>query len=122
MYLQDAYLSGAYENEAHLLQAYQEAHLRGANLSGANLSGVNLGGVNLSGANLSGANLSEARVSWSIFGNVDLSQVKGLESVHHTGPSTIGIDTIYLSGETSRRNFCAGPARRISSSPTSSPW
>jgi hypothetical protein len=30
-------------------------------------------------------------------GNVDLSTVNGLETVNHFGPSTIGIDTIYLS-------------------------
>ena len=33
----------------------------------------------------------------TIFGDVDLSRVKGLETVDHGGPSTIGIDTIYLS-------------------------
>jgi hypothetical protein len=32
-----------------------------------------------------------------VFGAVDLSEVVGLETVSHQGPSTIGIDTIYLS-------------------------
>src|SRR5439155_1880967 len=32
-----------------------------------------------------------------VFGDVDLSVAKGLETVHHYGPSTIGIDTIYHS-------------------------
>ena len=31
------------------------------------------------------------------FGDNDLSDVKGLETAHHLGPSTIGIDTIYKS-------------------------
>jgi hypothetical protein len=33
----------------------------------------------------------------TVFGNVDLSTVKGLETVWHSGPSTIGIDTILRS-------------------------
>src|SRR5262249_926187 len=37
---------------------------------------------------------SGARCDWTIFAAVDLSGVKGLESVEHKGPSTIGIDTI----------------------------
>jgi hypothetical protein len=66
-------------------------------LSGANLSGANLFRVDLSGANLSGANLSHSRIEATIFGDVDLSTVKGLETLVHHGPSTIDIDTIYLS-------------------------
>jgi len=48
-------------------------------------------------ADLSGANLSKAIVGWTVIGNVDLSLVKGLETVKHLWPSTIGIDTIYSS-------------------------
>ena len=33
----------------------------------------------------------------TVFGNIDLSTVKGLETVRHYSPSTIGIDTIYAS-------------------------
>jgi hypothetical protein len=33
----------------------------------------------------------------TVVGNFDLSHVKGLNDVQHHGPSTIGIDTIYLS-------------------------
>jgi len=33
----------------------------------------------------------------TVFGDNDLSIVKGLEIMHHWGPSTIGIDTIYKS-------------------------
>jgi TIR domain len=36
-------------------------------------------------------------VGYTSFGNIDLSVVKYLETVRHIGPSTIGIDTIYLS-------------------------
>jgi hypothetical protein len=74
------------------------ADLSYANLVGANLRRADLNGANLSGANLSGANLSEANIGYTIFGDVDLSSVKGLETVYHSGPSIIGIDTLYKSG------------------------
>jgi hypothetical protein len=48
-------------------------------------------------ADLNGADLSYALVRWTIFGDVDLSRVKGLDTVRHEGPSTIGINTIYRS-------------------------
>src|ERR1019366_7340045 len=116
--LSRAELNGANLNGANLL---------GADLSGANLSRANLGGANLSGvdlrvanlteadlhgadlsaaflieanlirANLLGADLSDAFTGYTTFGDNDLSDVKGLETVHHDGPSTIGIDTIYRS-------------------------
>jgi hypothetical protein len=34
---------------------------------------------------------------WTSFSAVDLRNVKGLDTIKHQGPSTIGIDTIYLS-------------------------
>jgi uncharacterized protein YjbI with pentapeptide repeats len=68
-----------------------------ANLSGASLVGTTLISTDLSGSNLSGANLSGANIGNISFGNVDLSDAKGLETVQHFAPSTIGIDTIYLS-------------------------
>ena len=55
------------------------------------LSGANLYGTNLSGADLTGMYLR------TILGNVDLSEAKGLETVVHAGPSTIGIDSIFRS-------------------------
>ena len=93
------------------------AKLSGANLSVANLSGAILGGANLSVANLSGANLSgtilffanlhstkllKTKFSNSLFWstlimNCDLSEASGLSKIHHSGPSSIGIDTIIKS-------------------------
>jgi uncharacterized protein YjbI with pentapeptide repeats len=99
-------------------------HFNGANLSGANLSGANLEGAILIGANLQDANLrraylivadfshaslinadlSEATVGWTNFGNNDLRQPKGLESLVHAGPSTIGIWSVVRSkGEISEK-------------------
>jgi TIR domain/Pentapeptide repeats (8 copies) len=78
------------------------AILRGADLSRADLSGADLSGANLSRAvlreaDLNGADVEGAAVEWSVFADVDLSRVKGLDTVKHLGPSTIGIDTIYKS-------------------------
>jgi hypothetical protein len=91
--LRDAYLREAILRKADL----SGADLSGAYLIGANLSGANLSAANLSRANLSGANVEGAIVGWSVFGDVDLSAVKGLDTVRHRGSSTVGIDTIYES-------------------------
>src|SRR6266566_1061347 len=53
--------------------------------------------ADLHGANLHRACLREARVGSTIFADVDLSTVRGLDSIKHVGPSTIGIDTIIRS-------------------------
>lgn len=74
-----------------------EANLAGADLQGANLTGAYLAGANLQGANLQGANLRDAVLEHTIFADLDLSGVTGLEAVAYLGPSTIGIDTIVQS-------------------------
>jgi uncharacterized protein YjbI with pentapeptide repeats len=96
--LYGADLSGAALGKANLI----EANLCGANLSGANLSqtkliGAVLSRADFSGTDLSGADLSAAIVENSTFGDIDLRETRGLETVKHLGPSTIGIDTIYRS-------------------------
>jgi uncharacterized protein YjbI with pentapeptide repeats len=96
--LERADLVGTHLEGAHL----SEAHLSGADLSGARLRGADLSGAHLSGAtlfiaDLSGANLSEAIVQFTLFCNLDLSAVMGLDAVRHISPSTIGLDTIYRS-------------------------
>ncbi len=73
------------------------ADLSGANLSDADMSGAYLNTAYLGGADLSGANLSEAIVGWTEFGDRDLREVKGLETIRHEGPSPLSINTIYLS-------------------------
>ena len=96
-YLIGADLRGADLSEADLRRAVLSgARLRGRT-SRADLSGADLRWADLSGADLSEADLSEATVGWTVFGAVDLSGAKGLESVRHIGPSTIGIDTVYAS-------------------------
>ena len=100
--------------------ALRGADLRGADLDGADLSPARLSGADLSGANLTDATLAEADLSaadlsealliytvlrgadltdavagYTIFANVSLKNVTGLASVSHTGPSTVGIDTLH---------------------------
>jgi uncharacterized protein YjbI with pentapeptide repeats len=132
--LSRANLSGANLSDANLSRAdlsganLSEAIITGANLSGANLSQVNLGQANLqwanllwanlseadlsgadvSGANLNLTNLSEALVAYTVFGDIDLSGTKGLETTYHRGPSTIGIDTIYRSKGNIPASFLRG--------------
>jgi hypothetical protein len=91
--LQCADLEGAMLSDANL----SGADLSGADLAGAKLTGANLTGANFFGANLTGAVMLEAQVADTKFGNVDLSQVVGLSTLRHSGPSSVGIDTIYKS-------------------------
>ena len=94
-----------------------EAKLVDTNLVCAELTRANFMSANLAGANLKEANLSNSiliNTSFEItfcentqfkysrcyltkFCDVDLSTAKGLETVDHVGPSTIGIDTILKS-------------------------
>jgi uncharacterized protein YjbI with pentapeptide repeats len=73
------------------------ADLVGANLSGADLSRATLRDANLNGADLVGANLSRARCWGTIFVDLDLSEVRGLDRVDHFGPSEISVSTLIRS-------------------------
>ncbi|HET9282602.1 MAG TPA: toll/interleukin-1 receptor domain-containing protein [Candidatus Angelobacter sp.] len=118
MNLIKAYLRGAHLTDANLSEAdLREANLSWADLREANLSWADLSGTDFSWADLTGADLSQARLYNSLFwhsniekanftgcrmgsttfANVDLSKAKDLDAVEHGGPSTIGMDTIYLS-------------------------
>ena len=77
----------------------REANLRQADFTSANLSGARLHGSVLSGTrfirtNLEHASFDHAEVGWCVFAHVDLTSVDGLLTVEHTGPSTIGTDTL----------------------------
>ena len=108
VYLVGANLSRAKLIKAHLSEAnlaradltgaeFTGADLSRANLSEANLREAKLWGANLIGANLIGADFTTAQVSGINLADVDLSAAKGLETIFHRGPSTVGIDTIYKS-------------------------
>jgi uncharacterized protein YjbI with pentapeptide repeats len=108
--LHDAHLAGADLRKAFLHDAnLSDADLRGATLTGANLFSANLTGANLSdadlrGATLAGANLARADVSEAIlgatvFGNINLSTVRGLETCRHEGPSILDHSALAQSGQ-----------------------
>ena len=93
------------------------AILHGADLSFATLSGANLFSAVLvravlhrstlshadlrfailSGANLFGANFADVVLKGTIFAFNNLTEVKGLDKVIHTGPSAIDVHTLIAS-------------------------
>lgn len=124
VFLSGAILAGAKLNRAKLNRAFligadlsnvdlSNAVLTGANLSGANLVVANLNVADLSGADLSNADLkmaiiinsklkktvlSNANFGYTTFGNVNLSEVNGLESSIHFQGSYIDYYTLQQSG------------------------
>lgn len=127
--LNQANLNGAILNEANLERAkFRTAKLNKANLCKANLRKADLHSVRFSGANLSeailiganladayfnetildGANLHGAHVTGTTFGNIDLSKVRGLDTINHFGPSTVSIDTFYKSAVSIPEAFLRG--------------
>lgn len=85
----------------------REAHLNGANLSGADLKVARLSDADLSGADLGGADLSHAVCAFTVFADCDLSRTRGLNTVHHDFPSSIGIDTLALTLQGAGGQFTA---------------
>jgi hypothetical protein len=112
--LERADLSGAILSEANLKRddlsgaILYRANLSGASLLQANLYHAILDSTNLSGANLNGANLydpllrdtnlSKAWIGGTVFVNTNLTDVVGLETCDHYGPSTLDHRTLAKSG------------------------
>jgi hypothetical protein len=101
--LHDAFLARANITNAALINATLiNANLSGmqlneADLSGANLTNAALRVANFTSAKLTGADVSFARAYRTVFADIDLRGVEGLESIYHEGPSEISISTIYRS-------------------------
>ena len=96
--LREADLSRVDLSEANLSRAdLSWANLNRADLSWADLSRSNLNWAELRKTWLNRANFTESSLFSTVFADVDLSVAKGLDSVTHNGPSTIGIDTLYKS-------------------------
>ena len=91
--LEDAKLTRAILHGADLM----DADLSFATLSGANLSHADLRFAILSSANLSGANFADVVLEGTIFAFNNLTEVKGLDKVIHTGPSAIDVHTLIAS-------------------------
>ena len=98
--LRGANLSKVDLSEADLSEAdLGEAELGRADLSWADLREADLRGVNLRQANLRQANLSKAKLSGAhfaetLFINMKLVDVVGLEACSHHGPSTMDYRTL----------------------------
>jgi hypothetical protein len=93
--LNDADLSRADLSRAHLRKAsLRRVNLTDTNLSDADLSRVDLSRACLNAASLGAADLREAVFLRTVMADLNLSEVEGLESVIHSGPSAIGIDTL----------------------------
>jgi uncharacterized protein YjbI with pentapeptide repeats len=69
-----------------------------SDLSFANLTNAVLNYAHLNDVNLTSANLTGARVNETIFADLNLATVVGLEKCHHTGPSLIDYRTLEKSG------------------------
>jgi hypothetical protein len=106
--LTGASLSGATLVEANLRRAnLRDANLRRVDLLAGDLRRADLGRADLfeadlrraifSSTNLNGTHLTGARAGDTNFADIDLGAARNLETIKHSGPSTIGIDTIYKS-------------------------
>ena len=91
----------------------ESASLRGvdlckADLRRANLTNSLLVNTDFSGADLSDVNLTAAWCGSTVFANVDLSTAKGLDTIRHISPSTIGVDTLFRSKDHLPMSFLHG--------------
>ena len=88
------HLTGADLRDADLRSAY----LGSADLKGADLTGASLVRARLTSARLSGTTLTRTILSETIFSDADLTDVIGLETCRHNGPSVIDYRTLQKSG------------------------
>jgi uncharacterized protein YjbI with pentapeptide repeats len=102
--LRDTNLRGAKFNKSEL----SSVDLKRTDLSMADLTEAVLDAVDLWGSQFVETVLSDAKLRSAIFGNSDLSDVIGLGSVIHAGPSTIGTDTIAQSKGNIPESFLRG--------------
>ncbi|QTA91411.1 pentapeptide repeat-containing protein [Desulfonema magnum] len=97
--LTDAVFDEADISEADLSHAVlTKVSFRGTNFSDAKLLKVKLSHTDFSHAIFNHTDFTESIVEWSTFANVDLSKIKGLDTLRHYGPSSIDINTTYRSG------------------------
>lgn len=93
--LQGAKLAGADLFGADLSHAVLSfANVRGAQFINASLHKANLGDADMRFTNLHFADLSGARLRETVLGDVDLTETRGLDSCHHTAPSSVDYRTL----------------------------
>jgi len=97
--LTEAYLWGAILTRAILAHvSLARAKLIHTTFAGATLSDTDLLGAYFLHATLVGADFSGAGLSETVFSNTDLTDVRGLETCIHLGPSTLDPRTLAKSG------------------------
>ena len=102
--LRSSDLSGANLTYANLSRAdlsranLSQANLNGTSLIEADVSHANLHDANLTSTCVNNANFKGAVVSYTNFCGRRFPHSERLASIHHSGPSTIGLDTIHRSG------------------------
>jgi uncharacterized protein YjbI with pentapeptide repeats len=117
--LSASFLHGAILNKVDFSKAcladvfFRRSELVDVNFSGADLNDAILQEAEFTRANFTGANLnntdfSSATLDVSIFVSTDLSNSYGLDSVFHSGPLTIGMDTFALSKGIIPKSFLRG--------------
>lgn len=98
--LSKTYLTGADFSETDLRQAslYKTTLIKTefsyANLRDTDIRSSDFGLTNLVETDLEGADLSGSGMASAVLANIDFQNVKGLETITHRAPSTVGIDTI----------------------------
>jgi hypothetical protein len=97
--LASADLTGANLSRTDLTEAdLTWANLTGAVLIGADLRRAYLPRAYLREADLTRADLSRVELDETVFGNTNLTAVRGLETCHHRGPSILDHRTLAKSG------------------------
>ncbi len=97
-------LKGATLIEASLIWA----HATKTNISNANCSLAEMFHTEIVSSNVENLNLTGAKMGWTKLGDLDLTNVIGLETIEHQGPSTIGLDTFYRSNGKISKTFLRG--------------
>ena len=96
--LKDAVLNMAVLEGANLKEAIcSNTWMRGTILRHSNMSGARLHRVKMHRVDLKRTNFKNAHCFQCLFCDLDLGEAKGLQDIHHEGPSSIAIDTIYNS-------------------------
>lgn len=84
------------------------ANIKHAEFFSANLNGVNFTESNITRARFHLSNLDKAIFGFTVLSNILFKETKCLETTIHKGPSTLGIDTLYLSHRSIPEAFLRG--------------
>ncbi|EDL56123.1 toll/interleukin-1 receptor domain-containing protein [Gimesia maris] len=86
---------GTIFTDAKLINAsFLSTSLRFCSLMGADLRNAEFSFTGLHDSSLNGANLNNAKLNDTTWNDINLSDIKGLETIQHSGPSSLGIDTL----------------------------